>query len=141
MTYTVKVYESNITAIFAAGGEGYRWNKAKADAIKDRAIILAPKRTGALAASHRVTQERDLGGRFQSGFRISAGGPGAEHAAFVHFGTGIHGPGGRGMIRKRMVIPASGHGPGPWAASPLIIRKSRGQRAQPWLERAAAQVV
>ncbi|AWN03549.1 hypothetical protein PBI_HYPERION_32 [Microbacterium phage Hyperion] len=137
MAYKVTIYENRWAAIIQTG-DGNRWLKSKADTIKHRAIIIAPRRTGRLAASHRTVQERSRRGRFQSGWRVEAAAP---YAAYVHQGTGIHGPGGRGMIIRRMSIPAYGHGPGFFGSGRRVIRRSRGQRSQPWLEQAARQVI
>lgn len=137
MAYKVTIYENRWAALIQTG-DGNRWLKSKAEAIRRRAIIIAPRRTGRLAASHRTVQERSRLGRFQAGWRVEAT---VGYAAYVHQGTGIHRPGGRGMIVRRMVIPAGGHGPGFFGSGRRIIRRSKGQRSQPWLEQAARQVL
>ncbi|QNJ55531.1 hypothetical protein SEA_PHINKY_39 [Microbacterium phage Phinky] len=137
MAYRVEVYESGWVRVMQTG-DGVRWNRKKAEQIKARAIVRAPKRTGRLAASHRVEQNRNQLGQFQTGFTISAE---TGYARFVHDGTGIHGPGGRGLIVRRMSIPAGAHSPGFFGSGPRIIFRSRGQRAQPWLAQAARDVV
>lgn len=134
MAYRVEVYEAGWVRVMQSG-DGVAWNRRKANQIKARAIVRAPKRTGRLAASHRVTQNRNQLGQFQTGFTVSAQTP---YAGYVHGGTGIYG--GRGMIIRRMVIPAGGHSV-PWGPGPRVIRKSRGQRPQPWLEQAARDVL
>ncbi|QIG59043.1 hypothetical protein SEA_RUBYRALPH_35 [Microbacterium phage RubyRalph] len=135
MAYRVEVYESGFVTLIQVG-DGHRWIRAKARQIENRARMIAPKRTGRLAASHRTDQERTAQGRYQSGFRVSATVP---YAGFVHRGTGIYGPRGARIISRRgkMMGPLPGAG----AGRPRFIRSSRGQRPQPWLERAGRSVV
>lgn len=136
MPYKTTVYEGNIVQLIQRGS-GNRWIRRKANAIKDTAVILAPVRTMALKRSHKVTQNRNLLGQYQSGFIVSAD---AGHAAAVHGGTvgPIHARNGR-YLR----IP--GDNPRRYVRNPrhgrneptTVVRSVRGQRANPWLLRAA----
>lgn len=136
MAYKVTIYENRWAALIQTG-DGNRWLKSKAEAIRRRAIIIAPRRTGRLAASHRTVQERGRLGRFQSGWRVEAT---VGYAAFVHKGTGLYGPRHQ-MIVRRMSIPAGGHSAEFSGAGRRVITRSRGQRPQPWLEQAAREVL
>ncbi|QUE25329.1 hypothetical protein SEA_FIZZLES_33 [Microbacterium phage Fizzles] len=133
MAYRVQVYESRWVGIIQTG-EGDRWIHSKAKAIERRARIRAPKRSGRLAASH-VTLPTTGSNQYQKRYRVSAT---AHYAHFVHGGTGLYGPAHRPIV-KVMSIPASGQRP-PYAG-PRVIRHSRGQRPQPWLEQAAREVL
>ena len=109
-----------------------------AERVKVAAVALAPKRTGRLAASHGVEQNRDLLGRFRTGHYVFAQTP---YAQYVHGGTGIYGP------RHRMIDIGKAMGPLyigpqlPGGKPPRFIRRSRGQRPQPWLQQAADSVL
>lgn len=59
--------------------------KRRANAVAHRAVMLAPKHTGELAASIRASQNRDERGRFTFGYNVTASAP---HAGHVHEGTG-----------------------------------------------------
>lgn len=129
-TYRVTVLNSRIITVIQSG-DGDRWTRGKAKAIEARARILAPKRSGHLAASH-VTLPTTGSNAYQKRYRVSAQ---ARYSVFVHEGTGIYGPRHRMIIAPRgMKIPA---GRGRRAA---VIFASRGQRPQPWLAQAASQV-
>lgn len=132
MAYRVTVYESRWVSIVQTG-DGDRWIHSKAKAIENRARIIAPKRSGRLAASH-VTLPTTGTNQYVKRYRVSAMAP---YAHYVHGGTGIYGPLGRPIV-KLMSIPASGQRP-PYQG-PTVIRHSRGQRPQPWLEQAGRQV-
>ena len=134
VSHVVVVYNSRIVRLIQYG-EGNRWNKSKAEQIKSMAVLLAPKRSGRLAASHGVEQNRNAMGQYQTGHYVFADAP---YARYVHDGTGLYGPHGRVInIGKRMgPIPGGGVG-----GLPRFIRSSRGQRPQPWLQQAADAVL
>lgn len=115
-------------------GDGDRWIHSRAKRIEARARIRAPKRSGRLAASH-VTLPTVGSNQYEKVYRVSAT---AYYSSFVHKGTGIYGPAHRPIV-KVMSIPAGGQRP-PYSG-PRIIRHSRGQRPQPWLEQAARDVI
>ncbi|QNL30001.1 hypothetical protein SEA_WHEELIE_32 [Microbacterium phage Wheelie] len=132
MSYRVQVYETRWVGIIQTG-DGDRWIHGKAKRIEQRARIRAPKRSGRLASSH-VTLPTTGSNQYQKRYRISAMAP---YAHFVHGGTGIYGPAHRPIVRI-MSIPASAQR-APYG--PRVIRHSRGQRPQPWLEQAARDVL
>lgn len=128
MAYVVKVNNGTISRMVRVG-EGNRWTKKKAERIEAVARRIVPKRTRTLERSHRTTQNRNRLGQFQTGFSITAN---ARHAAWVHGGT-------QGPIRSRsgkkmpvgFVHPTFGY-------RGVVYRSTvAGQRANPWLERAA----
>lgn len=136
MAYTVEVYENGIVRLIQVG-DGVRWIRSKAKAVENRARVIVPKRTGKLMASHRTTQNRSGLGRYESGFAVSAD---ASYARYVHEGTGIHGPRHAPIVKlKGMKIPGRINRLG--SKGDTVIYRSQGQRANPWLERAAAQVL
>lgn len=61
--------------------------RRRADNVAMTAKVLAPRRSGALAASVRVDQNRDEKGRYAFGFAVSANTP---YAYYVHEGTDPH---------------------------------------------------
>ncbi len=132
--YTVMVFQGNIVRLIQIG-DGATWIRAQAWEIRAAAVMLAPNRTGTLAASHIVLQNRDVyTGRFQKGYSISAN---TYYAGWVAKGTGLYGP--RHMIIKpRPPKKAFKIRDG---TKPRLIRKSRGQRPNNWLERAARMVL
>lgn len=139
MVARVTVYESRISGIIKVGS-GQRWIKRKSDNICTTAVMFAPLgATGNLKASHRVDQNRNVLGQYQSGFTISAN---TRYAAWVHGGTGIYGPLGTPIVSPRgkmMKIPGQNPNlPARWSTSRrTMVRSVRGQRANNWLERAA----
>lgn len=131
MAHRVTVYDNRISGLIRTG-EGNRWIRGKADEIKDLAVIMAPKRSGRLAASHEVAQAHDRGGLFVSNYAVSARTP---YAAFVHGGTGLYGP------HRKVIVYRKPAGPIPTERGNIYIWSQKGQRAQPWLARAASIVV
>jgi hypothetical protein len=136
--YRVEVYENSLVRLIQTG-DGNRWIKSKAKKVehvaRGLAVSMMKNPTGALAASHRTTQNRSALGRYQSGFVVSAN---AYYAAWVHDGTGIHGPRGRYITSDRgMKLP----GPNPkrriQGKHGTVIYRSQGQVAKPWLAEAA----
>ena len=144
MPAKVIVYDEAIVRLIQRG-DGHFWIRRKANAIRGTALALAPARTGRLKGSHRVTQNRDAGGRFQTGFIISATAP---YARYVHEGTGpwiypangkfLRLPGvNRTASRNSFRGPNGNPRPGRTGERSTVVRKVRGQKANPWLERAA----
>jgi hypothetical protein len=133
MAYVVTVYEGNIVRMIQVG-DGATWTRQRAWEIRQLAVIRAPLGlTGELKAKHRVEQNRDVyTGRYRKGFNIVAD---ARHAAAVHGGTAANGTGYiYPKTKKALAIPAgNGHGP-------KVVRRVRGQRANPWLRRAGETV-
>lgn len=136
-TNRVTVYDNRISGLIRTG-EGNRWTRGKANEIKRQAVMTVPiGRTYRLAVSHGVEQSRDALGRFSTGYSVYNDAP---HAAFVHGGTGIHGPRGTMIIYSRPVgpiwNPAAKRG-----GRMVYIRSSKGQVGQPWLREAAETVL
>ncbi len=127
-TYRVTVYDAKIVSLVQVGDVA-RWTRETAKEVERVARVLAPKRTMRLANSH-VTLPTLGSNQYQKRYRISAMAP---HAHFVHGGTGIYGPTHAPIDVGKPMGPIPGPGP-------RYIRRSMGQRAQPWLERAAEAV-
>lgn len=127
MSYRVQVINSRIISIVQTG-DGARWTHGKAKEIERMARLLAPKRTGRLAASH-VTLPTRGSNQYHKVYRVSAQ---AYYSRYVHDGT--HGPitGRNGWVK----IPAARAR----GSRTVVVRSVRGQRANPWLARAAMLV-
>lgn len=135
MSYVVIVDDQGIANLIQVG-DGARWIRSKAKAVENRARVIVPKRTGELMRSHSTRQNRNLG-RYESGFAVSAS---AGHAQFVHFGTGVYGPRHRPIVKlKGMKIKGRITRTG--SKGDTVIYSHQGQRANPWLARAAAEVL
>lgn len=103
--------------------------KRRANAVANRAVLLAPKgATGRLASSIRASQNRDELGRFTFGYAVSASAPYAGH---VHEGTG---PSLRQSYPGMMKFP----GTNAWAGQTVFteIVHHPGTPANPFLQRA-----
>lgn len=136
MAHRVRVFQTRIASLFQVGGDAHDWNLQQARRISRTATILAPRgRTGGLSRSHRVVQARDRIGRFRTGFRVENT---ARHAAFVALGTGIHGPARRVIVYRKPAGPIMEKR---GIRNPRFIRRSRGQRPNDWLNRAARMVL
>lgn len=136
MAYRVQVYESQFVNLIQVG-DGDRWLHGKAKQIEIRARAIAPKRSGRLASSHVTLPTRGTN-QYVKRYRISAMAP---YAHFVHGGTGIYGPLHRpittgGWMKLPGQNPNSNR-----AGHSTVIRVHRGQRPQPWLEKAARDVL
>lgn len=128
--YRVTIYQSRIDALFLPGGDVWGWARRMGQETMAEAIQEAPSRTGELRALHgyNVTPA----GKTQVRWTVWND---AQHARFVHEGTS--GPitaasGGRLRIR-----PA----PHSWSPVPLYPVAVRGQRANPWIQRASDSVL
>lgn len=101
------------------------------DAVRRDAERTSPRRTGKLARAHRTRFERR--GRLAVGIVENV----ADHARYVHNGTGLYGP------RRRKIYPRN--------ASVLVFKSTggktvfaawtRGQKPQPWLYNSLRRVV
>lgn len=151
----VIVYDRRIVHLIQRG-DGKRWIHGQAKKIEGVARQIAPFRTGRLAASH-VTLPTTGSNQYSKVYRVTAMAP---YARFVHEGTGIFGPLGRPIYKPRgMVIPGMNPNPrvrvyplrgrnaglGVRYSRPMLrrgkggtfVHETKGQRAQPWLQRAA----
>ena len=128
MAYRTRVLRGGIITVMQTG-DGERWNRDFSKKIERTARLFSPKRTRRLEHSH-VTLKAAGSNQYVNRYRVSAQ---ARHGVFVHEGTGIYGPTGR------VIRPAGGGAMGPIndGRGPRFIRQSRGQRANPWLARAA----
>lgn len=102
--------------------------KRRANAVANRAYILAPKRTGELAASIRAEQNRNERGRFTFGYNVTAS---ASHAGYVHEGTG---PSLRQSYPGMMRFPGTNAFAGQTVFTEVV--RHPGTPAQPFLARA-----
>ncbi len=127
MAHRTRVLRGGIITVMQAG-DGERWNRDFAKGVERTARILSPKRTRRLEHSH-VTLKAAGSNQYVNRYRVSAL---ARHGLFVHGGTGIYGP------SPHVIRPAGGQVMGPINdGGPRFIRHSRGQRPNPWLDRAA----
>lgn len=130
MSYRVQVFNSVIISIVQTG-DGARWTHGKAKEIERMARVLAPKRTGRLAASH-VTLPTVGSNQYHKVYRVSAQ---AYYSRYVHEGTTGPITGRNGWLK----LPAGRTG-APFAAKTRVVMLVSGQRANPWLARAAMAV-
>lgn len=119
----VTIYDRNLDRLFLPGGDAWDWMERVGREHVSMAIIEAPKRTMNLARQHNLALTP-----YRRGVRYSVGNY-ADYAEYVHGGT--IGP----------ILPHGGDwlGPlAPWGVYPGgYIREASGQRANPWIERAA----
>ena len=134
--YRVTVYESAIESLFAPGQPVYREHHRILVRMRRAARIAAPKRTRRLSGSHFI--ELLKVGRYNTRGRLANS---AKHAAWVHEGVKgrIRPRGGRMVVPKRPGIPRWTGGKPTKAYYPA--KSVRGQRANPWMSRAARQVL
>jgi hypothetical protein len=71
--------------VFHTGSGPDRHLRMKANEVAIMARSLAPKRTGRLASTIEVAQNRDEKGRYSFGYAVSAG---TSYGYYVHEGTG-----------------------------------------------------
>lgn len=71
--------------VFKTGSGPDRHLRKKAQAVASTAKAMAPRRTGRLAASISVDQNRNERGQYAFGFSVSAG---TGYGYYVHEGTG-----------------------------------------------------
>lgn len=131
MSYRVQVFNTVIISIVQTG-DGARWTHAKAKEIERMARVLAPKRTGRLAASH-VTLPTIGSNQYHKVYRVSAQ---AYYSRYVHEGTTGPITGRNGWLK----LPGRNPNPGRVTGKGTVVMSVRGQRANPWLARAAVAV-
>lgn len=164
MVTIVTVYEQGLLRALETDGES--WNRKVADEVMAEAIVNCPTRSGNLAASHGVTQNRSATG-FTFGHNVyndysdEAGKP---IALYVHEGTGMFGPRGVPIVplhtkekRYMHIPPHMLRNPWIWTNLRGSGKKRRsklapdfdpfahaeqvdGQEGQPWLEEAGDTV-
>lgn len=121
-----------IASLFQNGGEVMTFTRRVTNQIKDAAIIEAPLgASGSIKRSHRVFVTPSTVYGCHGTLRNDS-----LHGAFVHGGTAGNGAG--------YIFPTHGPrlGPFPGLSGTLIMPdKVRGQRANPWMRRAARQVM
>jgi hypothetical protein len=145
VTYRVEVYRRNIAQMFLPSGDAGKWIYKVSSEMIAAARAEAPRRSGALRAAHRI-ERRSLtdtffGNQYAAAYEIRND---ADHASWVHEGTDdieavMRVPRGsaRGALRgaqlpKRLVFYTDGKGKRSTGV--------RGQKANPWLNRACAAV-
>lgn len=117
--------------VFHTGSGPDRHIKRKADEVAILAKSLAPKRTGALAASIRVDQTRNELGQYAFGYHVQAG---TGYGAYVHEGTG---PSVR--VAHKMSFWGTNHRLGSRVVTNVVHHP--GTPAQPFLEEALVAMV
>lgn len=129
MAYRVVIHDQRIVSLIQTG-DGDRWLHSKAKQIEHRARVIAPRRTGRLASSH-VTLPTTGTNQYAKRYRVSAQ---AYYARYVHEGTG-------GMPGRWAKLPGRNPNPVRATGKGTVIWSPKGQRANPWLARAARDVV
>lgn len=127
MSYKVTVHREKIVALIQTGKlNGFTFQQAKK--VERTARAIAPKRSGALVASHKTLRTSGTN-QYVVRYRVSAD---AGHARYVYHGT--HGPitGRNGWVKLPGRNPSAIR-----TGSSTVVRSVRGQRANPWLLRAA----
>jgi hypothetical protein len=140
--YRVKVYDSQIASLFSPGQPAWEEHRKLMEKIRRRSRAIAPRRGAGrgrqIYASHYVNMIRQ--GRY--GARGYVGNT-APHAAWVHDGV-------KGRIRptrgpdSRLVVPkirGSYRFTGTLSKAFYPAKSVAGQRANPWMSRAARQVL
>lgn len=82
---TFRLDPQGVRAIMAPGGIVGRFTRDYADRVADQAKRNAPSATGTLRDSIVVKQARGIGGRFVSGWTVTAE---ADYALYAHEGRG-----------------------------------------------------
>ena len=120
------IYDTGIAAMSYPGGQIWRWAYQRRTRVERVAKSMAPVRTGEL--------RRSIYGSYEPAppqhvvMEVHAG---AEHALWVHEGTGPFISAGGDLMRLR---PGNGHGV-------VYKRVVRGQMPNPFLERALELVM
>lgn len=138
--YKVAVFDSRIVGMFGPGTDASAFVRKNTGEISNLARVGAPKRSGRLALSHHTTGPYRVGPYNVAGQVYND----ARHASWVHNGT--YGPiypkrpfrkdGSISTLRLPRTPSASRVG------GPFIRRRwVDGQKANPWLERAARAVI
>lgn len=129
--YSYQVFYRNIRGLYARGGPGGGWiYRVSVDMMRE-SKAEAPKRTRALANAHSITRGRGVN-QYAATYHVVNS---SDHAEHVHFGTANN---GAGYIyptnATRLSLPAGNGFPR------MAPRRVRGQRANPWLDRACTRV-
>lgn len=136
----VKVHDYAISEMFARGGEVFKEAENVAVKIYAKATVRAPMGrypgAGGLMQSH--DEETFQSGRFSTTGVVTND---ADYALFVHEGTRAKidpKPGNMFLVpRNPRITPRSKGGKGPF----LALDSVPGQKSNPWLYNAAAEVV
>lgn len=139
------VYRRNLAREFQTGGQGYRWLDRVKKAMHDGSIAAAPVRSGDIKRGHRSF----ITGINQYACRAEIVNL-AEHAEWVHDGTRPWIEGTFRVPRKRQAGGARGadlpgrlvfYTDGEMDRYGNVNQTGvRGQRAQPWMDRACTAV-
>lgn len=134
--YRVTVFETRIQSLFEPSGDAWDFGTKVRAEILAATRAAAPKRTGELARGMFD------GGQLKSGRYGCRGyvGNNVEHALWVHEGTKrIIAPGGAFMKvpRRKSYLPGSSLP----SAYTYPAKMVEGQRANPWIDRAAQAVL
>lgn len=119
--------------VFHEGSGPARYLGRKADEVAVLARIIAPKRTGKLAASIFVSRNRNERGQYAFGYTVNVG---TGYGAYVHEGTG---PSLRQTYPKNMRFQGT-HGSAGHIVVTDIVRHP-GTPAQPFLQDALIAMV
>lgn len=137
MAERVIIYEGRIAGLFNPGASGDAFMRSFLRQTHTRALSTVPRRSNALAASHRTLGPVRRGRYGLRGQVVAT----AEHAAWVHDGT-------TGPIRPRSArylrIPYQGQSmiyanprrPSEFGNGAIYVRSVKGQESQPWLDNA-----
>jgi hypothetical protein len=135
----VNIFEKGIDSLFLPGGDADKFSDQLTRKIFYRSIQNAPKRSGELAAGHR------LGGALYRGKRLTQTLLNvSDHAAAVHNGT--VGADITPKVHEFMPVPRvrgafSTEHPRSGAISRFPAKRVRGQVANPWIAKAAAEII
>lgn len=124
--YSVKIYYNEISGLYKRGGPGGGWIYRVSSQMVAASRVEAPKRTGGLARAHSLNRGR-VGNQYMQTYHIQNS---AEHALWVHEGT--HGP---ILPDGNFLFLPAGYG-----HKASRQRSVKGQKANPWLERACQGV-
>lgn len=120
------VYRQKLSAMYQTGGQADRWARRLAQRMEAAAIIMAPVRSGDLKRQHTV-RRRGIN-QWAANYQVWND---SDHAQHVHFGT-------TGPIRpktaSKLRVPNRG------GAGYRLLPSVRGQKANPWLDRACSAV-
>lgn len=129
--YSYRVYYKDIRGLYKRDGPGGGWIYRVSRDMMREAKADVPKRTRALMNAHSVTRERGVN-QYAATYKVSNS---SEYAEYVHEGTARN---GKGWIRPRggkgLALPAGG------GYGRLVLKKVRGQEANPWLDNACTRV-
>lgn len=124
--YSYQIYYRNIRGLYRRGGPGGGWIYRVSVQMMAEAKREAPARSGSLRRAHSISRGRGVN-QYAATYHVANS---SDHAEYVHFGT--RSPiTGRGKAMR--LAPGNGYG--------VLYRKMvRGQKANPWLDRACTRV-